>query len=139
MTQLESTHARTQVNTQLNKVQGAVRPFCMDGRAFVRLLCGSLDDASLASAQQARPGGPDDAPPALPAGWEPPVGGVQWHHALMNLPRTAVEFCDAFRGAFDPTRWRGTLPWVHCYSFQKHETEAGACRTACVMLSVCRR
>jgi tRNA (guanine37-N1)-methyltransferase len=39
-------------------------------------------------------------------------------HAIMNLPATAVEFLDAFRGAFAPALWAGRrLPWVHVYAF----------------------
>ena len=48
----------------------------------------------------------------------------------MNLPASAVEFLDAFHGAFDPAVWRGRLPWVHCYTFSKCETPQGACAAA---------
>lgn len=44
----------------------------------------------------------------------------------MNLPVSAIEFLDAFRGAFDRAAWEGPLPCVHCYCFQrKDETQAG--------------
>jgi tRNA (guanine37-N1)-methyltransferase len=45
----------------------------------------------------------------------------------MNLPASAVEFLDAFNGAFDPAHWRGRqLPMVHVYTFKKGpETDAG--------------
>jgi hypothetical protein len=45
----------------------------------------------------------------------------------MNLPASAIEFLDAFGGAFDPAAWAGRpLPLVHCYTFKKAtETEAG--------------
>jgi hypothetical protein len=67
-----------------------------------------------------------DAPVAAwPEGWQPPQGGVRWHHAVMNLPGSAVDFLDAFRGALDPKRWTGALPMVHCYTFQKHESREG--------------
>jgi tRNA (guanine37-N1)-methyltransferase len=55
-----------------------------------------------------------------------PPDGVLWNHSIMNLPGAAVEFCDAYRGAFNQRVWRGRLPMVHCYTFQKRETEAGA-------------
>jgi tRNA (guanine37-N1)-methyltransferase len=49
----------------------------------------------------------------------------------MNLPASAVEFLDAFHGACDPDSWQGQeLPWVHCYTFMKNETEQGECPDA---------
>jgi tRNA (guanine37-N1)-methyltransferase len=67
-----------------------------------------------------------EVPPSIPPGFRPPPGGVLFQHAVMNLPASAVEFLDAFHGAFDPQAWEGRpLPWVHVYTFQKNETEAG--------------
>jgi len=44
----------------------------------------------------------------------------------MNLPASAVEFVDAFNGAFDPATWKGRLPLVHLYTFKTAaETETG--------------
>ncbi len=61
----------------------------------------------------------------MPEGFAPPAQGVVFQHAVMNLPASAVEFVDAFRGAFDPAVHKGRLPLVHCYMFKRAaETEA---------------
>lgn len=82
-----------------------VTPFNMDGRAFIRAVSGA-----------ASPPGTDAAP-----------HGVVYQHAVMNLPSAAIEFVDAFRGAFDPEVWEGQrMPTVHCYTFQRAgETQQG--------------
>ena len=61
------------------------------------------------------------------------VRAPAFDHVIMNLPASAIEFLDAFYGAFDRAAWEGHLPLVHCYCFQrKDETQAGQ------ELSVCR-
>ena len=126
-------------NVVLNRISNRVHVFNMDGREFVRLLL-------------ATPGGPIDRVedlqqgdyssvrdlagvsvsalshrlPPVPASYSPPPEGVMFQHAVMNLPASAVEFLDAFNGAFDPGRWRGRLPKVHVYTFKKgNETDEG--------------
>ena len=123
-----------QVNTEINHVKKNVHPLCMDGRECIRwITCGNKAGLAAVEAVEGGDGKAGNHPRIDVAAdsvgapeWAPPPGGVRWHHAVMNLPRTAVEFCDAFRGVFDPSVWKGQLPLVHCYTFQKRETEAGA-------------
>ncbi|CAN4094779.1 unnamed protein product [Withania somnifera] len=45
-------------------------------------------------------------------------------HVIMNLPASALEFLDAFRGRIRRRYWKGPLPWIHCYCFiRASETE----------------
>ncbi|KAG9442477.1 hypothetical protein H6P81_018331 [Aristolochia fimbriata] len=38
-------------------------------------------------------------------------------HVIMNLPASALEFLDVFKGLLRREYWKGPLPWIHCYCF----------------------
>ncbi|XP_059670146.1 tRNA (guanine(37)-N1)-methyltransferase 2-like [Cornus florida] len=40
-------------------------------------------------------------------------------HFIMNLPASALQFLDAFRGLIQRRYWKGPLPWIHCYCFMR--------------------
>ncbi|XP_022157593.1 tRNA (guanine(37)-N1)-methyltransferase 2 isoform X2 [Momordica charantia] len=40
-------------------------------------------------------------------------------HVIMNLPASALQFLDAFRGSIRRKYWKGSLPWIHCYCFMR--------------------
>ena len=124
-----------QVNADINRVRKNIHPLCMDGRDCIRWVTSGRKEG-LAAAQATsggdEKGGGQCGDALVATEWAPPSRGLLWHHAVMNLPRTAVEFCDAFQGAFPPSVWKGQLPLVHCYTFQKSETEAGALQVCAV-------
>jgi len=81
-----------QENTKLNKCTSKVLCFNLDGRDFIRLII-------VGSNQQ------------------PPLKHID--HIIMNLPASAIEFLDVFRGLFLPGR-----PIIHCYGFSTAEEGA---------------
>ncbi|XWS17214.1 hypothetical protein CRYUN_Cryun33cG0049100 [Craigia yunnanensis] len=40
-------------------------------------------------------------------------------HVIMNLPASALQFLDAFRGIISRKCWKGPLPLIHCYCFMR--------------------
>ena len=126
-------------NVKINRVADAVSPYMLDGREFMRLAAGGKLEVRWApgapppKAPRKKKGGADSdaAPPAPPAPAPvaaaeavatdgAPVFAPAFHHIVMNLPATAVEFLDALPGAFDPEMWaQKELPMVHVYAFLK--------------------
>ena len=122
-----------QVNAEINHVKKNVHLLCMDGRECIRWVSSGIQQGTTKSDTEASATEVSvDA-----AQWAPPGDGQVWQHAVMNLPRTAVEFCDAFRGAFPQRTWQDRLPLVHCYTFQKSETEAGKMISSTPCLTYC--
>ncbi|KAJ8044332.1 tRNA (guanine(37)-N1)-methyltransferase [Holothuria leucospilota] len=102
-----------QQNRKINKVKDKIECYMMDGRQFITNIV-KEKMVNFASQEEDRP---------------------MRVHVVMNLPASAVEFLDAFRGLFT-----GTLPEgdenvpamsVHCYCFTKKE---GAEDDACQMV-----
>lgn len=53
-----------------------------------------------------------------PSAWE------HVDHVIMNLPASALQFLDVFKGLLQRKCWKGPLPWIHCYCFiRSNETE----------------
>ncbi|CAM6130071.1 unnamed protein product [Calypogeia fissa] len=42
-----------------------------------------------------------------------------FHHVVMNLPASALEFLDVFNGLLSRDTWKGPMPRVHCYCFMR--------------------
>ena len=96
-------------NAQQNGVSHKLKAYDMDGREFVEKVSRELLEKSIAAG-------------ATPQGLEITKF---YSHVIMNLPASAVEFLDVFRGLFGavPVELRKNvgLPTVHCYCFLKSQ------------------
>ncbi|CAO3664607.1 unnamed protein product [Rhizopus stolonifer] len=85
-------------NIKSNKILDGIYPYNMDGRAFI---------------QQAV----KDLQATTPNKWK------TFDHFVMNLPATAIEFLDAFRGLYSDYKnlydANAKLPSIHCHCFTK--------------------
>ena len=96
-----SSYKYLRMNAKKNKCPtDTLACYNMDARAFCHLLqdpakAEHSGDQSLSKSQSSSP--------ELP---------IDFHHAIMNLPASAPEFLDAFRGFTNPT-----LPRIHVYCF----------------------
>lgn len=119
------------------QVTALVRAFNEDGREFIRLAARrlledplpgykphkSIRERELERKARSQANGPQ-RPPSPSA---PPRRSID--HFVMNLPDTAIEFLDAFRGILSPDQLgdvdrsgvydESSMPMVHCYCFTR--------------------
>ncbi|KAJ5902755.1 tRNA (guanine(37)-N1)-methyltransferase [Penicillium taxi] len=109
-----------------NKVQDFVTPFNKDGREFIRFTAQSLLEAdpltvTIKPKQRRSEKQKTDGPP--PKVYNRPS---IVDHYVMNLPATAIEFLDAFRGLYTgkealfAPQTSQLLPMIHVYCFSGH-------------------
>ncbi|GAA5940882.1 hypothetical protein JCM10213_007994 [Rhodosporidiobolus nylandii] len=156
------------VNAALNKVEQTVRTFNEDGRDFIRrsvLACWNDPFPSytppLSSRERAKraraartaaassdPSAPPTAVSPSPAPEEAPSPPKKPrrlpNHYVMNLPASAIDMLDAYRGLFRglyelvgeeeanaAIKENGGLPMVHCYCFTKEPEGEEALKDVC--------
>ncbi|GAB5357597.1 hypothetical protein AAMO2058_000387900 [Amorphochlora amoebiformis] len=120
------------VNMGLNRVSPKdVIALNMDAKDVFRLLSGSKDlpripgfDPIILKPNLHKSPEHLPDPPQVPDDFRA-EGGLMFHHIVMNLPRTAIEFLGSFRGRFQGSAWEGkAMPLVHLYTFaQNTESE----------------
>ena len=99
-----NTHSYTALceNAKENHVTALLKAYNMDGREFIQTVTQKLIGNVLQLS---------------------PDQGVVYSHVIMNLPASAVEFLDTFKGIFRtvPENYRCSLklPLIHCYCFSK--------------------
>ncbi|CAG8493209.1 2991_t:CDS:10 [Cetraspora pellucida] len=108
-------------NIKLNKVQDKVHPYNLDGKLFISKAVFDLqkaydDNAELSKISKVK----NNVTLQKPLSYN-------FNHFIMNLPATAIEFLDAFKGL-----WKDKealfksldleLPMIHCYCFSKSDT-----------------
>ncbi|KAF9348760.1 tRNA(m(1)G37)methyltransferase [Mortierella sp. AD094] len=126
-------------NKVLNKIDNNLHIYNMDGREFIRKAVEDLEKSGYQTppaapvVKKGKKGAKDSTPAApVPALVVAPVSTSTTHsfktfdHFVMNLPASAIEFLDAFRGLFkgresDIPEPKKQLPMIHCHCFSKSD------------------
>ncbi|KAG0084138.1 tRNA(m(1)G37)methyltransferase [Podila epicladia] len=135
-------------NAKLNKIQNNLHIYNLDGREFIRKAVEDLEKNGYRPANMIMPTNnkskkdtktadtttttssmeskPEISEPTSDASTSSPAFKT-FDHFVMNLPATAIEFLDAFRGLFKGreaqiTQPKVQLPMIHCHCFSKSET-----------------
>ncbi|KAL5719172.1 tRNA (guanine(37)-N(1))-methyltransferase [Ranunculus cassubicifolius] len=139
------------INAEVNKVKDFVKLYNMDARAFMshlmevseimenecnfpvkkdnlrlsespieyKKLDGVDIDATGRQKRSKKKKTTNDFKPSKINTWE------HLDHVIMNLPASALQFLDTFKGLISKKNWKkgSCLPWIHCYCFMRTKTE----------------
>ncbi|KAF9928698.1 tRNA(m(1)G37)methyltransferase [Linnemannia zychae] len=128
-------------NKDLNKIKDNLHIYNLDGREFIRKAVEDLEKSgyqtpiAVPKVPKGKKGaakpisettGPEPTPVATPVPAAPAHKFKTFDHFVMNLPATAIEFLDAFRGLFKGREEqipepKVQLPMIHCHCFSKSE------------------
>lgn len=119
-----------------NKVDDYVQAFCMDGRKFIRQATADLFFSKRKVIKKTRQKRPKVSQEEREEVFEEPR---IFSHYVMNLPATAVEFLDAFKGIYVGKREEiphEALPFIHVYCFSpKQEDPVQEAKEVCGIVS----
>ncbi|GES76757.1 tRNA methyltransferase Trm5 [Rhizophagus clarus] len=106
-------------NISLNKVNNKIYPYNLDGRNFIKKAVKDLEK-NINIVDQTKMAKPMDIVTNTSSKFR------TFNHFIMNLPATAIEFLDAFKGLYKDQESliknpRADLPMIHCYCFSKSE------------------
>ncbi|KAF9208292.1 tRNA(m(1)G37)methyltransferase [Haplosporangium sp. Z 27] len=130
-------------NKALNKIKDNLHIYNLDGREFIRKAVEDLEKSGYQRPPEApvikkgkKGGAKESTPTPVPAPVVQPVvdsaststktSFKTFDHFVMNLPGSAIEFLDAFRGLFhgresDIPEPKKQLPMIHCHCFSKSD------------------